>query len=150
MQQKHYLSNFIIKQFDVVKFKKMIKVFLSLVENFQIVLDEEEYYIKLTPSYEIRVGGASKPTHSKVESFVIKQYDTAEKKQQLILKYKLAFNCLNDLERKVFYAVFLEHKTTIDICEDLIVYPDKLNYVKKSAIVRFALKLGFDKFIDQF
>lgn len=79
MQQKHYLSNFIIKQFDVVKFKKMIKVFLSLVENFQIVLDEEEYYIKLTPSYEIRVGGASKPTHSKVESFVIKQYDTAER-----------------------------------------------------------------------
>ena len=150
MHQNQYLSKFIIKQFDVNKFKKMIKVFLSLVDNFQMVLDLEDYYIKMTSNYEIRVGGSSRPTHSKVESFVVKKYDTIEKKQQLLLKYKLAFNCLNELERKVFYAVFVENKTTIDICEDLIVYPDKLNIIKKSAIVRFALKLGFDKFIDQF
>lgn len=150
MHQNHYLSKFVIKQFDLNKFKKMIKALISLVDNFQMVLDMEDYYIKMTSNYEIKVGGTSKPTNSKIESFVVKKYDTEEKREQLILKYKVAFNSLNEMERKVFYAVFIENKTTIDICEDLIVYPDKLSTIKKSAIVRFALKLGFEKFVDQF
>ena len=125
MYQNQFLSNYIIKQFDVKKFKKMIFAFLSIVDNFQHIIDKDEYYIKYTANYEIKVGGSKKPTSSKVESFIIKKYDTEEKKEQLLLKYKAAFNCLNPVERKVFVATFLENKTNLDLCDELLTYDQK-------------------------
>ena len=150
MHKNQFLSNYIIKQFDVNKFKKMIKIFLSIVDNFQHTIDKDEFYIKYTANYEIKVGGSQKPTSSKVESFVIKKYDTEEKKEQLLLKYKNAFNCLNEMERKIFVATFLENKTNLDLCDELVTYDQKINYIRKSAIVRFCLKLGFERFVDYF
>ena len=78
MSTSQFLSDFIMKQFDNRKFKEMIRVFLNIVDNFQMVIDKEEYYIKITPSYEMRVGGSRKPTNSKIESFLITKYDTIE------------------------------------------------------------------------
>ena len=150
MNRTHYVSDFIIKQFDIKKFKKMIKAFLNLVDNFQMIIDSEEYQIRFTPNYELRFGGNRKPTTSKVESFVYSKYDTIEKKEQLLLKYKLAFNSLNEAERKMFIAVFINNLTINDLCEDFITYPDKLSKIRKSAIIKFSLKLGFDKFVDYF
>lgn len=150
MHQNQFLSDYIIKQFDVKKFKKMIIAFLSIVDNFQHIIDKDEYYIKYTANYEVRVGGSKKPTSSKVESFIIKKYDTEDKKEQLLLKYKNAFNCLNPIERKVFVATFLENKTNLDLCDELVTYDQKVNSIRKSAIVRFCLKLGFERFVDYF
>lgn len=59
MHQNQFLSDYIIKQFDVKKFKKMIVAFLSIVDNFQLIIDKDEYYIKYTANYEVRVGGSS-------------------------------------------------------------------------------------------
>ena len=53
MHNNQFLSNYIIKQFDVKKFKKMIKAFLSIVDNFQNIIDKDEYYIKYTTNYEM-------------------------------------------------------------------------------------------------
>ena len=150
MNRTQYLSDFIIKQFDVKKFKKMIKAFLNLIDNFQLMIDSEEYQIKFTSNYEIRVGGNKKPTSSKIESFIYSKYDTIEKMEQLLLKYKVAFNSLNDTERRIFIAVFINNLTINDLCEDFITYPDKLSKIRKSAIIKFSLKLGFDKFVDYF
>lgn len=150
MHQNQFLSDYIIKQFDVKKFKKMIIAFLSIVDNFQHIIDKDEYYIKYTANYEVRVGGSKKPVSSKVESFIIKKYDTEDKKEQLLLKYKNAFNCLNPIERKVFVATFLENKTNLDLCDELVTYDQKINSIRKSAIVRFCLKLGFERFVDYF
>lgn len=150
MHQNQFLSDYIIKQFDVKKFKKMIVAFLSIVDNFQHIIDKDEYYIKYTANYEVRVGGSKKPASSKVESFIIKKYDTEDKKEQLLLKYKNAFNCLNPIERKVFVATFLENKTNLDLCDELVTYDQKINSIRKSAIVRFCLKLGFERFVDYF
>jgi len=150
MNPNQYLSNFIVNQFNVKKFQKMIKAFLNLVENFQVLIDADDYYIKITPTYEIKVGGSKKPTSSKIESFVFNQYNTIEKQKELLLKFKNALNSLNEIERKVFVSIFINNLTTADLCEDLIIYPDKLNVIKKSAIVKFCLKLGFDKFMDIF
>lgn len=150
MNQKHFLSDFVIRQFDIKTFKEMIHAFISLIDNFQRIIDKEEYYIKLTPNYEVRVGGNLKPTHSKVESFIFKKYDEEWKMEQLLLKFKVAFNSLNEAERKVFIATFVDKKTNLDLCEEIITYYDKITIIRKSAIVRFCLKLGFEKLVDEF
>ena len=150
MYKNQFLSNYIIRQFDIKKFRKMIVAFLSIVDNFQHIIDKEDYYIKYTSNYEIRLGGNKKPTNSKIESFIVKKYDTEEKKEQLLLKYKIAFNCLNDIERKVFIATFLDNKTNLDLCDELITYNKKISNIKNSAIVKFCLKLGFERFVDYF
>ena len=150
MYKNQFLSNYIIRQFDIKKFRKMIVAFLSIVDNFQHIIDKEDYYIKYTSNYEIRLGGNKKPTNSKIESFIVKKYDTEEKKEQLLLKYKIAFNCLNDVERKVFIATFLDNKTNLDLCDEFVTYSQKINSIRKSAIVRFCLKLGFERFVDYF
>lgn len=150
MGQAKYLTNFIIEQFNVKKFKEMIKIFLNLVNNFQSFLESEEYTIRLTSNYEIRVGGNLKPTTSTVETFLYSKYDTNEKKEQLLLKYKSAFNSLNEMERKIFIETFINNATTTEICDKFYIYPNKISFIKKSAIVKFSLRLGFDHFVDSF
>ncbi len=150
MHQTLYLADFITRQYDLKKFEKMIKAFLNLVDNFQLMVNTEEYSLKLTASYEIRCGGNKKPTSSKIESFYHNKYDTIEKKEQLLLKYRDAFNSLNEVERKVFMATFVNPLSNQELCSKLLVYEKKLTIIRKSAIVRFCLRLGFDRFVDNF
>lgn len=49
MHKNQFLSNYIIKQFDVKKFKKMIVAFLSIVDNFQHII------IKMSITLNIRL-----------------------------------------------------------------------------------------------
>lgn len=150
MTQSKYQTNFIIQQFNIHKFKKMIEVFLNLINNFQTYLASEEYTIKLTSNYEMRVGGNLKPTTSTVETFLYSKYDTDEKKQQLLLKYKVAFNSLNEMERKIFTETFINNATNDEMADKFYICLNKVTFIKKSAIVKFSLRLGFDHFVNSF
>ncbi len=150
MKNELILSNFITKQYDISKLKKMIDLFLQLVESFQIMLNDKSYYIKYSSNYEIRVGGSRQPTSSKIESFFIKEYNDTYKKEQLLLKYKCAVNTLSDIERQVFIETFVNKKHISNIRDELFSYNDKVILIKKSAIVKVSLSLGLDRFMDLF
>ena len=148
MRRKEFYSEYTIRQYDINKLKEVIKVFLEMIESFQSIIDEDSYYIKITSSYEIKVGGIQKPTSSKVEHFVINKYDTIDKQKQLLLKYKNALNRLNEMERTVFINTFIYETSTEELCDKLITYKDKIVLARKSGIVRFCQILGLDKFTN--
>jgi ArpU family phage transcriptional regulator len=115
-----------------------------------VMLNDKDYYIRITPTYELRTSSGKLPTNSKIESFVIKKYDNKVKMEDCVLQYPMAFNELNEEERQVFLKTFVERKKDIEIIEELRIHSVKLNTIRKSAIVRFSIKLGFDKYVKNF
>ncbi len=152
MSRKDFLSNFIVSQFDCSKLEEMIVGFIDLITTAQFILSDDNYQIKITPSYEMRLTGASsvRKVSSKVESLVIHKYDTEDKLQDLILKYPQAFNSLNSDEKNVFYKVFISYEKQNVICDELTLYPYQFQYIKKSAMIKFCLFLGLEKYINYF
>ena len=65
--------------------------------------------------------------------------------KECISKYLYAYKTLNEMEKKVFIKYFLENKSDYEIIIELDTYSNLLNRIKKSAVVRFSLILGFDK-----
>lgn len=145
-----YLNDFVTNQFPLEKFKEMIIAYLNIVESFQLILGDKDYNINITQRYEMRLSSTRKPSNSKIESFIISKYDNKEKMEDCILKYPIAFNNLNDMERKVFTESILNNKKDIEVIDELGIYSNLLSLIKKSAIVRFSLSLGFDKFVKYF
>lgn len=145
-----YLNNFVTSQFPIEKFREMIIAYLNIIESFQLILDDKNYNINITQRYEMRLSSTRRPSHSKLESFIINKYDNKEKMEDCILKYPIAFNNLSDMERKVFTESILNNKKDLEVIEELGIYSNLLNLIKKSAIVKFSLSLGFDKFVNYF
>lgn len=145
-----YLGEFVVNQFPIDKFNKMIVAYLNIVEAFQLMLADQDYYINFTQKFEMKIGSSKRPTNSKIESFLINKYDNKVKMEECILKYFVAFNNLNEMERKVFVETFIKNKKDIEILDKLGLYATLLNTIRKSAIVRFSLNLGFEHFIQYF
>ena len=139
------MVDYIVNQFPIDKYVEMIFAFLSLIESFEKIIDNEDYYIRITPKYELKIGSYQIPTSSKVESFIISKYDNEDKMKECISKYLYAYKTLNEMEKKVFIKYFLENKSDYEIIIELDTYSNLLNRIKKSAVVRFSLILGFDK-----
>ena len=78
---------------------------------------------------------------------LIRMYDEEDKKRQFIDKYFKALESLEKTERKVIIYTFINCIEFEVICEKIECSPQTLSKIKKSAIVRFALKLGLDKFV---
>lgn len=150
MVSNRHLSKFIIKQFNIVNLQKLIKSFLNLVEQFQLMINDDEYQIRYSSTFEVKVGGNKKPTSSKVETLLFTEYDNMQKKKELLLKYKVGFNSLNEIERKVFKETFVDLLTRDEICENNNIYTGKYTAIKKSAIVKFCLATGLDHFVNIF
>lgn len=149
-RSSEFMTDYVTNQFPIVKFKEMIFAYLNIVELFQVMLNDKDYYIRITPTYELRTSSGKLPTNSKIESFVIKKYDNKVKMEDCVLQYPMAFNELNEEERQVFLKTFVERKKDIEIIEELRIHSVKLNTIRKSAIVRFSIKLGFDKYVKNF
>ena len=94
------MTDYVTNQFPIVKFKEMIFAYLNIVELFQVMLNDKDYYIRITPTYELRTSSGKLPTNSKIESFVIKKYDNKVKMEDCVLQYPMAFNELNEEDRK--------------------------------------------------
>lgn len=145
-----FLSSFIVKQFDITKYRALIVAFLEITHTFEAMLNNEYYKIRFDSSGDLKIGGAKKPTSNQMESMLIRDYQTKEKMQDVLLKYKMAFNNLNDCEKEVFKCTFIEHLKDFDICDELCIYQKKLIQVRNSAIIRFCLFLGIDMFLDKY
>ena len=61
-----YMVDYIVNQFPIDKYVEMIFAFLSLIESFEKIIDNEDYYIRITPKYELKIGSYQIPTSSKV------------------------------------------------------------------------------------
>ena len=83
------LSDFITGQFNIRKLEEITKAFLELIDTVILMLSDETYNIKITPTYEMKITGYSsvRNVSSKVESFVIHKYDTEDKLKELVYKY---------------------------------------------------------------
>ena len=148
IKRSPYLSEEISKQYPIEKFKGLIINVIDIVENFILELgDENKYNSSSTAKYEECIGSHQFSTTSKIESMLIRMYDEEEKKRQFIDKYFKALESLEKTERKVIIYTFINCIEFEVICEKIECPPKTLSKIKKSAIVRFALKLGLDKFV---
>lgn len=146
-----YLSDFVANQYPIETLKVIIFATLDIVENFILTLGEENYLSSSSISnYEERLGSFQKSTSSKVESICIRQISTEPKMKEFIKKYGLALKSLNDDERAVFVYTFIKRMDNLSILSKLRMHSEQLKMIRKSAIVRFSIKLGLDKFIYLF
>ncbi len=148
VKRSPYLSEEVSKQYPIEKFKGLIINVIDIVENFIIELgDENKYNSSSTARYEECVGSHQFSTTSKIESMLIKIYDQEPKKRQFIDKYFKALESLDKTERRVIIYTFINCISYEEMCEKLELSTQTVNKIKKSAIVRFALKLGLDRFV---
>lgn len=150
MNNNDYLKKYILDQFDYVSYKRLVEIFINLIETLQITVGDYETGISITPNYELNYNGySSRVTSSKIESFIIKDYNTECKAKLCIKKFTIAFNRLNDLEKKIFYSTFIEKNKDELILSEFNLCSKELNKIRKSGVIKFSLYLGFDKIINQ-
>lgn len=150
LKNNDYLKKYIVDQFDYVSYKRLVEIFINLIETLQITIGDYETGISITPSYELNYSGySSKLPNSKIESFIIRDYNTEVKAKACIKKFTIAFNKLNDLEKKIFYNTFIDKIKDELIISDFHICSKDLNKIRKSAVIKFSLYLGFDKIINQ-
>lgn len=152
MNSTHVLTDFMIKQFDVKKLEEIVKAFLELVETATLILDDKDYYIRITPTYEVELAGKSsvRNTCSKIETFMIYEYDSKDKLRDLIAKYPSAVEKLTKEEKELFIRCFINKEKKTYIQEAMILHQYQYDRLKKSAIIKFCVCLGLDKYINNF
>ena len=145
-----FMNKYIVDQFNYPDYRKLIEIFINLIDTLQISIGDYESGISITPSYNMNYSGYSgKLTNSKIESFLIRDYNTELNAKACIKKYTNAFNKLNDQEKLIFYKTFIEDVKDEIILEECGMCSNDLNKIRKSAVIRFSLHLGFDKIIDK-
>ena len=144
------LSDFITSQYNIRKLEEVTKAFLELIDTVILLLADDSYNIKITPSYELKITGYSnvRNVSSKVESFIIHKYDSEEKLKDLVFKYSKSFNSMTKLERELFTKLFINKEKKTYIMQDMRLYQYQFDPIKKSAVVKFCLVLGLDKYIN--
>ena len=147
--KENLLSNFITSQYNIGKLEEVIRAFLNLTETAVIILSNENYNIKITSSYEMKLSSRSKlSTTSRVESFLISKYDTDDKLKELLYKYSKAFNTMTKVERELFSKYFIKGEKKSIVMRDMNIYQYQFDPIKKSAVVKFCLVLGLDKYTE--
>ena len=62
--------------------------------------------------------------------------------------YFTAYSTLNKDEKNIFDATFIDRLTDQEIISKYRTYSKHITIVKKSAIIKFCLRSGLDKFVD--
>lgn len=147
--KENLLSNFITNQYNIGKLEEVIRAFLNLTETAIIILSNEDYNIKITSSYEMKLSSRTKfSTTSRVESFLISKYDSDDKLKELLYKYSKAFNAMTKPERELFSKYFIRREKKSIVMRDMGIYQYQFDPIKKSAVVKFCLVLGLDKYTE--
>lgn len=144
-----FLSDFVVDQFPIDKFKELIFITVEIVENFLLTFEKGfNYDSSSIASYKEKYGSSQRSTKSKIESIVIKNYDDEEVMSDFLNSYFTAYNILNYDEKKIFNATFIDNLSDSEIIEKYHTYSKFINKVRKSAIVRFCLCSGLINFVD--
>ena len=145
LKNNDYLKQYIVEQFDYISYKKLVEIFINLIETLQITIGDYETGISITPNYELNYSSYSgKLPNSKIESFIIRDYNNECKAKACIKKFTIAFNKLNDMEKKIFYNTFIDKSKDEFIISKFNLCSKELNKIRKSAVIKFSLYLGFD------
>lgn len=143
-----FLSEYVINQYPIEKFKEIIFITLDIVENFLLVLENGFNYNSSTiSSYEEKYGSSSQ-NNSKIESILISNLKSQDSMKNFLNGYFVAYKSLSQEEREIFDATFIDRLTDLDIISKYNTYSKHICTVRKSAIVRFCLSAGLDKFVD--
>lgn len=145
-----FLSDYIANQYPIEKFKEIIFITLDIVENFLLTLEEGfDYNSTSIASYEKKYGSTAKNNNSKIESIYIKNLNSEEKMIRFLQSYFVAYKSLSQEEKDIFDATFIDRLTDLEIIEDYKTHSKHIRMVRKSAIVRFCLRAGLDKYVDK-
>ena len=71
-----------------------------------------------------------------------------EKMSNFLNCYFSAYSTLNKDEKDIFDATFVDRLTDQEIIGKYKTYSKHITQVRKSAIIKFCLKSGLDKFVD--
>lgn len=144
-----FLTDYVANQYPIEKYKELIFITLDLVENFLLTLESGVNYNSTSiASYEKKYGSSQMNTNSKIESIVIKNIDNEEKMKKFLHSYFASLNALNQEEKDVFNATFVDQLTDIEIIEKYKTYSKLVTRIRKSAIIKFVICAGLDKFIN--
>ena len=147
---KHqFLPEYITKQYDVDTLKEIIRAFIGLQETLKLIIDDPTYMVSFNDN-EISIGTNAKPRSSKVESLAITNYTSVEDMKDLLLKYPLAYECLNDYERSIFKSIFIDNMKESAVAIEIGIHNRVFQTAKESTIIKFCIKLGLDKFTKHF
>lgn len=149
-RRNEYLSEFVTNQYPLEIFKEMIFIILDMVEMFNEELSDITQNQRLTQSYETHSNSPCGSFNSQIETIVIGQYDTWQKKQEFINRYNNVLSSLLPLEYDVFQCIYINGFDNLVAMEELSLYSNQLNKIKKSATVRFCQRLGLEKFTSIF
>ena len=144
------LEQYVINQYNMKKIEDVVRIFIDLVSTSQMILANKDYYIKITPSYEMKLSGYCSVINSgsKIESFLISDYNSKEKQLEVIEKCVFAYNQLSSVEREFFKRYYYDNQQRDDIQRDMLLYNIAYDHLKKSSTLKFALILGLNKFVN--
>lgn len=148
-RRSNFLTSYIADQYPIETFKDLIFITLDIVENFLLTL-ESGFDCNSTSisSYSEKYGSFNGNTKSKVETILIKNMDSEEKMIEFLSSYFNAYQSLNNEEKNIFSATFIDKLTDLEIIEKYKTHSVQIRTIRKSAIVRFCLHSGLDKFVD--
>lgn len=148
-RRTEFLNEYVANQYPIEKFKELIFITLDIVENFLLTLENGYNYNSTSiASYEEKYGSSQRNTNSKIESIIIKNMRDEEKMSQFLNCYFIAYNTLNKEEKDIFDATFIDRLTDQEIIDKYKTYSKHITQVKKSAVIKFCLRSGLDKFVD--
>ena len=140
------LTKYICNQFDYINLKKMVEIFLNMIKVLQMRLKENNNCFQITANYDLVCQGSSNVflNTSKIESLMIKNYNTEEKIKECIDKFIYGYNQLNHEEKIVFYYTFFTLNTNDLLKDKLNISTSDIYLIRKSAVIKFSLILGLD------
>lgn len=148
-RRTEFLNEYVANQYPIEKFKELIFITLDIVENFLLTLENGYNYNSTSiASYEEKYGSSQRNTNSKIESIIIKNMRDEERMSQFLNCYFIAYNTLNKDEKDIFDATFIDRLTDQEIIDKYKTYSKHITQVKKSAVIKFCLRSGLDKFVD--
>lgn len=148
-RRTEFLNEYVANQYPIEKFKELIFITLDIVENFLLTLENGYNYNSTSiASYEEKYGSSQRNTNSKIESIIIKNMRDEKKMSQFLNCYFIAYNTLNKDEKDIFDATFIDRLTDQEIIDKYKTYSKHITQVKKSAVIKFCLRSGLDKFVD--
>lgn len=143
-----FLTDYIANQYPIDKFKDIILITLDIVENFLLTLERGFDYNSITINTFEEKYSSTYSSSSKIESIYIKNLKNHDSMINFLECFYNAYKSLNTDEKVIFDATFIDKLTDLEIIEKYNTYSNYINIVRKSAIVRFCLKAGLDRFVD--
>lgn len=148
-KQERFMHKCVTDEYPIEKFKKLIEISIDIAEAFIMTLEDGfDYDSSSIASYGEKYGSSQHSTVSKIESILISQMLRKEQMENFLNSYFGAYNYLNSEEKKIFNATFIDRMTDVKIIIEYDTYSDYIQLVRNSAIVKFCLRSGLNKFID--